>query len=403
MDNVTHALAGCLFATTTVALVERRSGAPSPAFRRVVFTVGVVTAELPDIDLFYAGPALGMGKLGYMLHHRGHTHTVIFALVAAFFIWGLALALRRELRGPPLARPLLGLALAGTLSHVLLDFTNSYGVHPWWPLDNRWSYGDAVFIVEPWLWITALAPLLLTAGAITTRLLYGLLLGAILAAAWRVDMVGQGTALALTGGTALWMAATWAVPVRRRVALGLVAWVGLEAMFFVAAAAGRGAVAREVGPTLRDAVLSPAPGNPLCLWALVVEDDAGTYRVTSATVAPFPGMRSAGACGPAFRGPVDGARPARTDSAAIRWGAEWSAPVAALRELAATNCEVAAALGFIRVPSWRRSPDGSIEFFDMRYGDGSFASITTRERPERCPRFVTPWKWPRADLLDPAG
>lgn len=38
--------------------------------------------------------------------------------------------------------------LAG-LSHILLDFTNNYGVRPFWPFWERWYSWDIVFIVEP--------------------------------------------------------------------------------------------------------------------------------------------------------------------------------------------------------------------------------------------------------------
>ena len=45
-------------------------------------------------------------------------------------------------------------------------------MHPFWPLDNRWFYGDAVFIVEPWLMI-ALAGICL--GGSTRNVARGLL------------------------------------------------------------------------------------------------------------------------------------------------------------------------------------------------------------------------------------
>jgi inner membrane protein len=38
--------------------------------------------------------------------------------------------------------------LAG-LSHILLDYTNNYGVRPFWPFSERWYSGDIVFIVDP--------------------------------------------------------------------------------------------------------------------------------------------------------------------------------------------------------------------------------------------------------------
>ena len=43
-------------------------------------------------------------------------------------------------------------ALLGTLLHLSMDALNSYGVHLFWPFENRWFYGDSVFIVEPLYW-----------------------------------------------------------------------------------------------------------------------------------------------------------------------------------------------------------------------------------------------------------
>lgn len=48
----------------------------------------------------------------------------------------------------------LALAYIGVYSHVALDYLNTYGVRLLSPLDWRWFYGDAVFIVDPWLWAT---------------------------------------------------------------------------------------------------------------------------------------------------------------------------------------------------------------------------------------------------------
>jgi inner membrane protein len=40
-----------------------------------------------------------------------------------------------------------------------MDSLNVYGVHPLWPFDPNWYYGDLVFIVEPVFWIGFGVPL----------------------------------------------------------------------------------------------------------------------------------------------------------------------------------------------------------------------------------------------------
>src|SRR5262245_61065799 len=172
MDNVTHSLAGLVIAQSAVRLRARRGAEPSAPFRSVAAISSMIAANLPDADLLYTGT--GDRHLAYMLYHRGYTHTVIMALLGAVLGWGIARAvLRWRVRADARiagsapgshaesgmstpasgdSRWLLGLLLASSLSHLALDWTNSYGVHLFWPFDNRWSYGDAVFIVEPWFW-----------------------------------------------------------------------------------------------------------------------------------------------------------------------------------------------------------------------------------------------------------
>ena len=404
MDNVTHALAGALLGAATCRLVERRTGEPPVSFRRAAFAIGIVTAELPDADLMYSGAAVGMGRLGYLLHHRGHTHTVLVAVISAVVVWALALIARRQLRVPQYARPLLWLSVVGTVSHLALDYTNSYGVHPFWPINTRWFYGDAVFIVEPWFWVMALPPLLWMARGIWWRVLCALTLTAILVAAWRVNLVGTGVAAALTTGAVLWTAVTRMLPASQLATVALLGWLTLEAMFFAGSAVSRAAVRRDVGAPLRDVVLTPSPGNPLCLSALVVTESGGMYGATRAMVAPVPALRSAAECARNNRASQGATSNTRPNSRTIHWGETWSAPVAELREIATTNCEAAAALRFIRVPHWQRRENGDVMISDLRFGEGgqSFASINARPAAG-CPHPVPNWEWPRSDILGAAA
>ncbi len=102
---------------------------------------------------------------------------------------------------------------------------------------------------------------------------------------------------------------------------------------------------------------------------------------------------------------VDGAPAERAGTASVGWGAVWSAPHAELVALAAENCEVAAALRFIRVPVWRTRPDGRVHFAALRYGgsgDG-FADLVTPARVVACPPFIPDWEPPRGEVLGADG
>src|SRR5690606_11987547 len=151
--------------------------------RRLFVPTLAIGSNLPDIDLLYT--TVGQGKLEYLLHHRGHTHTIIGAIVLALGLWLLHewwWRRRQHVPTPVERRALIAASMAGPLLHLALDGTNSYGVHPFWPFDNRWRYGDAVFIVEPLFW-AASAPLVFLLRSIWSRafvalaLILGLVLG----------------------------------------------------------------------------------------------------------------------------------------------------------------------------------------------------------------------------------
>lgn len=114
----------------------------------------VISAEIPDIDIVtsFAGPVLGFGT------HRGITHTFLgvpfMAAAALGVVYGFYRWMRsrgRQPKLPPDWKLLYVYALVGVLSHILLDFTNNYGVRPFSPFLHRWYAWDIVYIVEPLL------------------------------------------------------------------------------------------------------------------------------------------------------------------------------------------------------------------------------------------------------------
>lgn len=429
MDNVTHALAGLLLADAAVQVVERAGTSVPTRFRTAVSVLGIVAAEFPDSDLIYSGSVLKMGKLGYLLHHRGHTHTIVWALVSAVMLWfvarwWVARRLPAESRAwfrDTGARALLAVAVVGTLSHLLLDWTNSYGVHPFWPFNGTWYYGDAVFIVEPWLWVVAIPALFWTRPARGSQVVLAVLLLAILAASALLGQVARDVSAVIITAALLWMfTARWLTP-RTRVVAGAGSWAVVTLMFMLMSSRAEAAVRMAVrdaaahpanaSELVQDVVLNPAPGDPFCWSALVITGNASTYRLSAGRTSAVGALRDCRTAYAAAYRTDNTALAALTnasaqvpfDSSGVEWQRTWATARGELAALASRHCEVAAALYFMRAPAWQRGADGVLQFSDVRYGVGGegFAALTLQpSTPCTVPRAWIPgWVPPRAALL----
>jgi len=123
-----------------------------------------LAAEAPDLDVL----AGFKNRVFGFAHHRGFTHSFLGAAIVAVVVVTLVYLVWR-LRGRKLNNPnlpprwglLLLFAYLAALSHVLLDFTNNYGVRPFWPFSERWYSWDIVFIFDPILLVLLIAGLLL--------------------------------------------------------------------------------------------------------------------------------------------------------------------------------------------------------------------------------------------------
>jgi inner membrane protein len=112
-----------------------------------------LAAEVPDLDIiggWIRGPAFGFA------HHRGFTHSLlgvpldaIVVLGVVHLVWRLLGRKTKDPNLPPRWGLLYVYACIAGLSHVLLDFTNNYGVRPFWPFSEKWYSWDIVFIFEP--------------------------------------------------------------------------------------------------------------------------------------------------------------------------------------------------------------------------------------------------------------
>ena len=205
MEPVTHFLTGACIGR---AGLNRRT-----AYATLAATLA---AEAADCDILWKL----RGPVEVLKHHRGITHTLIGAPVVAgvvvgiVWLWhgwregrrkrkldkmalepGAPVPLRLQQRTVRWGWLYLA-ALIAALSHPLLDWTNNYGVRPFFPFNPRWYEGSIVFIAEPVLWA-------LLVLALVVPWLLGLVAGEI--GARKQTFRGRGWAIfALCGMLAVW-------------------------------------------------------------------------------------------------------------------------------------------------------------------------------------------------------
>jgi len=148
MLNTTHTLAGLALA---------RSGLD----RRTPYALwtAAIAANLPDIDIVYAFDSTA----AYLQHHRGITHALVslpFLSLALAVVMYYFARFRSKPRGHLLNYFVL--ALAAMATHPLLDLANNYGIRLFLPFSQAWSYGDTLFIIDPYLDLILLATVIAT-------------------------------------------------------------------------------------------------------------------------------------------------------------------------------------------------------------------------------------------------
>lgn len=166
MDNLTHSLVG---------LTAARAGLDKLSPGATLLCV--IAANSPDSDI----AVLAFGdRWTYLQNHRGITHAVVgvlfLALVVPLLFYAGDLVWSRFRKRPPSVK-LKGLMIASfvaSATHPLLDWTNNYGIRFWLPWSEKWSYGDLVYIVDPYMWlILGGASFLLTKKGMSQKIVWG--------------------------------------------------------------------------------------------------------------------------------------------------------------------------------------------------------------------------------------
>ena len=293
MDPLTHTLAGAALREGGVGRGTRYAGAAL-----------LIGANLPDIDAlsYFAGSDAGLAL------RRGVTHGILALvlwpplLTALLLVWDRLARAARGARGAerPLRRgPLLLAAATGVASHPFLDWLNTYGIRLLMPFDGRWFYGDALFIVDPWLWLVLGGSVMLArAGREPRSWIWAWI---ILAALMSLPVLRSG--LVGPGGKALWITGLGALAVLRagtpparphalaRIGLALAAvYVTLLVCTSMALKSWALEELRRQGLSpIEDVMIGPMPANPFG-WEIVLES-RGVYRTGTVHPLPTPRLR----------------------------------------------------------------------------------------------------------------
>jgi len=388
MDNVTHTLVGLAFGEA-VALATRNTERK----RRVpIWIASAIANNVPDLDVALTS-TIFRDKVGYLLNHRGHSHTFLLApLFSLILLLTLKFVWRK--RGDIPWRPVAFVVFCGLPLHIFADFWNSYGVHPFWPWDNEWVYGDLVFIVEPWIWALLIPPLFFRAQSRVGKLLLLTLVALILTLAW-VHQAVNWQAAALV--SAAFLLSFLLQKLLRKPTLRIGAGIaGLAAVLLTLSAISRHVKEAVAAPVGSEVAATPYPANPLCWNVIHARVNGAQYEAETSVVAAFPRFLAAKDCPgmfeDSFTAPFEDKLPPATPARKVL--GVFRAPITELAEIAG-DCHANALLRFTRVPFWKR--EGAAWLLgDLRFDRGDGLGFTEEILPDaksrqNCPAFVPPW------------
>lgn len=406
MDNLTHSLLGALLAESAYQ-GSLRNQEPSTSRRHCFYIASLLANNFPDMDLLYLW--ITPGTLGYLLHHRGHTHTLLLLLPQWFFcLCCLKLYSRWSTPWKTLKRKdwhtLYGLFALGLLAHLFLDGCNSYGIHPYYPFNNRWYYGDTLFIIEPLLWVILGTTILSCARLWFWKIALCFPLILIPFWGWNQQFLPLLPLLWIyTLFISLLLLFHFCRIPQRLILCALLTLLLLGGLRYqslrVKAEVKAYLQTHHPASELLDVVANVHPGNPWRWSILTVEREKTFYRSRNGTYSFFPTLF------PPINAPfqpkpsgVPLQAPSLPSTPVLQWNGEYQAPLALFHHLFTSHCHFHAWMRFVRVPSIQGN-----QLNDLRYSlqnHQNFSTFTLPDSPHPCPSWIPPWIPPRQDLFD---
>ena len=114
--------------------------------RNKIMIVGGLIANIPDIDIFINQIIPWERPIDQFLFHRGYTHTILFALIAALLVgrWGA----KKDKQGRPIRRWIVATFLTIAIGHLFVDFMTNYGIRFLLPFSDATLSLNNIFVID---------------------------------------------------------------------------------------------------------------------------------------------------------------------------------------------------------------------------------------------------------------
>jgi inner membrane protein len=143
MDNLTHSLTGLVLSRAGLDRLHPRAK-----------WLLLASANGPDVDFV----SMLAGADTYFIYHRWATHAILFVpIVALLPVIGVRLAFWKK---PFDWKWAYVLSIIGVASHLILDWTNPYGIRLFLPFSDAWPALHSTSVVDIWIWTILLLAIL---------------------------------------------------------------------------------------------------------------------------------------------------------------------------------------------------------------------------------------------------
>ncbi len=395
MDNITHSLVGVWISQGSCEYIKG-----DKIVQRNLWAAALIGSNIADLDLFLTN--LTPAPLGYLLHHRGFTHTLLALPLQVILITGI-LWLWCRWKSHVITTvqwcQISLVAFLGALLHLAMDALNVYGIHPASPWHNKWYYGDTLFIVEPWLWGALIPLMVITTTHKWVKWLLIALISLIPTLAYQAHWLHLYSLLSTYLIFFISLAIGYLTSPKTRLWLTGTLLISIVTAFYCCGQHAKYITSQVIKTTqsrLLSIAASPLPGNPLCwqLWSVEMQWD--TYISRYLILSLLPKYFPVNLCPSQFSNlKLNLIPPIFSRDSQFLWLGQHQFSLNKLQTLSQTNCYFNYWLSFARIIHLQNGKANDLRFARR---EPNFTTLDLNNTYKGCPKNAPHWGPVRKDL-----